>query len=758
MGLFDFLRRGQPATKSTYEALMFGASDAAWTRADYASLASSGYAGNVYVYRSIEVLGRAVGGIDWYLTRPDGEPAEGNPLEALWARPNPEMGTAQFLHATVAYLMLAGNAYVLRVGPDNRPPLELYLLRPDLVRRINGSGDVATRYEYSTGQRSVVYGADQVLHLKTFNPTDPTVGVSPLAAARYSLDANNSAKRWNVGLLQNATRPSGVLSLEGNLTPDQREHLQEQLERRLQGRNAARPLVLEGGMSWQQIGLDAGEVSWLEGMKMSAREIALAFGVPPVLIGDADQATYSNYQTARRSLYTETVLPMMDWLGGEFNRFLTPAFGGVVLNYDTDDIEALSEDVTPLWDRTIKAVQAGILTTNEAREALGYGPLELPAPTSAPQPATASAGARLEAKLLEVADQASLWTSVETKREVYYQPVERQVRGRFAAEEAALVAALEDSGGDADKTLAALEGQRGAWLSLYAAIYNSVAEPFANDLEAELGQGEPKAAGDLYDPPQAVRREFAKGLTLHEQGLSGDGLVPATVRWARRIADGGTVTWDKLVQMRAWFARHEADRKPSWDDPPTPGYVAWLLWGGDAGRAWAERTLAAEERSTSSSKATGWQEWLTAWLQTEGAKRIVGILETTRAQLRTTLLEGILAGESIPKLAARLRAVYGAFGAQRATVIARTETIAASNAARQAVAETSGRNLRKVWLSTADPRTRDDHLMANGQSVPANAPFSVGGSKLMFPGDTSLGAPGSQTIQCRCTLYYEPEE
>ena len=647
MGLFDLFRRPRAEAKSTYEALMFGASDAAWTRADYSSLASSGYAGNVYVYRSIEVLGRAVGGIDWYASRPDGEPAPGNPLEVLWSRPNPEMASSQFLHACVAYLMLSGNAYVLRVGPDNRPPLELYLLRPDLVRRVNGSGDVPVRYEYLTGQRSVVYGADQVLHLKTFNPVDPTVGVSPLAAARYSLDANNSAKRWNVGLLQNATRPSGVLSLEGNLTPDQREHLQEQLERRLQGRNAARPLVLEGGMSWQQIGLDAGEVSWLEGMRMSAREIALAFGVPPVLLGDADQATYSNYQTARRSLYTETVLPMMDWLSGEFNRFLAPAFGGVVLAYDTDNVEALSEDVTPLWDRTIKAVQAGILTTNEAREALGYGPLELPAP--APQPATASAGERLEAKLLEVADQASLWTSVETKREVYYQPVERQVRGRFAAEEAVLLGALEDSGGDADKTLAALEGQRGAWRSLYAAIYNAVAEPFANDLEAELGQGEPKSA-----------------------------------------------------------------------------------------------------------KAAGWQEWLTAWLQTEGAKRIVGILETTRTQVRTTLLEGVLAGESIPKLAARLRAVYGAFAERRATVIARTETIAASNAARQAVAETSGRNLRKVWLSTADPRTRDDHLSANGQSVPANAPFSVGGSKLMFPGDTSLGAPGSQTIQCRCTLYYEP--
>jgi len=84
-----------------------------------------------------------------------------------------------------------------------------------------------------------------------------------------------------------------------------------------------------------------------------------------------------------------------------------------------------------------------------------------------------------------------------------------------------------------------------------------------------------------------------KGLELHEEGKSGDGLVPATVRDARRMATGEALSEAKVRRMPGWFARHETDKTPGWDEPgnETPGYVAWLLWGGDTARSWAERKV-----------------------------------------------------------------------------------------------------------------------------------------------------------------------
>ena len=98
-------------------------------------------------------------------------------------------------------------------------------------------------------------------------------------------------------------------------------------------------------------------------------------------------------------------------------------------------------------------------------------------------------------------------------------------------------------------------------------------------------------------PPEGVRSALRRGLKLHEEGHSGDGLVPETVAWARRMANGEAASEAKIRKMRAWHARHAVDRRPGWENPPTPGYVAFLLWGGAAGRSWAERKVAELDRA-----------------------------------------------------------------------------------------------------------------------------------------------------------------
>ena len=109
---------------------------------------------------------------------------------------------------------------------------------------------------------------------------------------------------------------------------------------------------------------------------------------------------------------------------------------------------------------------------------------------------------------------------------------------------------------------------------------------------------------------------------------------------------------------------------------------------------------------------------------------------------------GILQGESIPKISKRLQETVG--GTERATLIARTETIAATNGANMAAYRISGVELRKEWLATGDARTRDTHRAASGQLVERDAPFTVGGYPADYPGDPNL--PASERVNCRCAV------
>jgi hypothetical protein len=136
----------------------------------------------------------------------------------------------------------------------------------------------------------------------------------------------------------------------------------------------------------------------------------------------------------------------------------------------------------------------------------------------------------------------------------------------------------------------------------------------------------------------------------------------------------------------------------------------------------------------------------------QATNRLSGIGDDLWTNARAQLLEGFNAGESVDELAARVAGAAGVTEA-RARVIARTEVVSASNAGSIATARVSGFDMTKTWLATLDPRTRETHRVADGQTVGIDAPFQVGGFGLDFPGDPS--GPASEVINCRCTLTYD---
>jgi HK97 family phage portal protein len=218
-----------------------------------------------------------------------------------------------------------------------------------------------------------------ILHLTAFHPLDDHYGLAPLEAAAVAVDTHNAAARWNKALLDNSARPSGALVYdgpEGSLLSDgQYERLKRELTENYEGStNAGRPLLLEGGLDWKPMSLSPKDMDFMEAKHTAAREIALAFGVPPMLLGIPGDNTYSNYQEANRVFWRQTVLPVAQRVGCALAQWLAPAFGtDLRLSIDTDRIDALSTDRAALWERVTKAP---FLTLNEKREAVGYAPAE----------------------------------------------------------------------------------------------------------------------------------------------------------------------------------------------------------------------------------------------------------------------------------------------------------------------------------------------------------------------------------------------
>ena len=357
---------------------------ARWTPRDYSALAREGYARNAIVYRAVRLIAESVGALSFGLYEGAAE-HDSHPLLDLIRRPNPRQDGASFLESISSHLLLAGNAYIeaVGIGGEGDPQVrELYTLRPDRMKLVPGADGWPQAYDYTVAGSTVRFDQSAmlppILHLTFFNPLDDHYGLSPLEAAAIAVDTHNAAAAWNKALLDNAARPSGALVYDGAngaaLSALQYERLKKEFSDHYQGRaNAGRPLVLEGGLDWKPMSLSPSEMDFLAAKHAAAREIALAFGVPPMLLAIPGDNTYSNYQEANRVFWRQSVLPLAGRIACALTHWLAPVFGdGLMLAADTDRIEALSPDRAALWDRVSKAP---FLSINEKRLATGYGPI-----------------------------------------------------------------------------------------------------------------------------------------------------------------------------------------------------------------------------------------------------------------------------------------------------------------------------------------------------------------------------------------------
>ncbi|CAN0568326.1 unnamed protein product [Ectocarpus sp. 12 AP-2014] len=335
----------------------------------YAGQVRAAYVENAIAQRAVRIVAEGVGGA----------PLAGSSDEVKGLA-NAASAGQPLLETIAAHLLLHGNAYVQVIcGGDDRPS-ELFALRPDRITIEPDARGWPMAYAYRAGEHQTRFAAQDkmgrpaIIHIKAFHPTDDHYGLGCLGAAARPVAVHNAASQWNKAILDNAARPSGALVYDPGpdgsaLSADQFDRLKAEMEASFAGSgNAGRPMLLEGGLKWQSMSMTPADMDFVALKEAAAREIALAFGVPPMLLGLPGDNSYANYREANRALWRLTILPLAGKILAGLSGALVSWWPDGTLAVDRDQIPALSEDRERLWKQVC---EADFLSPDEKRVMLG---------------------------------------------------------------------------------------------------------------------------------------------------------------------------------------------------------------------------------------------------------------------------------------------------------------------------------------------------------------------------------------------------
>jgi HK97 family phage portal protein len=695
--------------------ITLGIGKAIWTPRDYDQLATAGYKTNSDYYSGVKLIAGAAAQIPWIVkSGPDGrELTRGAAAELrdMLDAPNERMDGSEFKYAAIASILLAGNRYIERVGPDRKEdtrPTELYVLRPNTIEIRKGTPLKPILGYHWKGKPENDPDSNwepwEMLHQRLYHPSDDWYGMAPIEAAGYPIDIGNEASALWKKFLQKGFA-AGWIKPSGEWDEAQVRRFKSGLKQREKDNEW---IFGEGIEDIKPMGFDANTAGIEKAKILSKRDIAAVLSVAPEMLGDAQSKTYANFSEARRALYTEAAIPAILHLRDGLNRWLGPLFDGAYIDIDRDAIDALQEDRNTAAKRVVSLWESDVITRNEARAELKYEELDeaegdvfysevteangsvddpnrVPDGTEGDDPVT---GNDTEANSIGSNRNRRVRTSGNDNRRSNRVSQRGFDQGHYSLKAFNLVS--EESKDNYWKTI---EQHREQW---YADVSRRV-------------------AGRFGDERKAVQRAFVHGGEAE----------------ALRVVDAQADEWSKL-------------------------YLDFYLdVAGDFGR----RLLAGLKSEMYEVKFEDdvFSFAVRTWLADQGAKRVVGVGETTKDKIRRELAAGTDAGESIHQLAKRLQSLYSEFSMVRAERIARTEVISASNLGSQTAARSTNLPLEKEWIATFDDRTREAHSMAHGQRRDMDQPYIVKGQRLMFPGDGSLGASADNLIQCRCKASRCPE-
>lgn len=718
---------------------------------NYKAYAQEGYRGNDTLFKCINYIITNGAAIPPKLYTDDTRQTEikSHPLLDKLKRPNPEQTGVQLRKAVLGYYLVAGNSYLyaIRKAPVG-PPDELWTMQPDKVEINPTKTRGIVSYSYADFEGNADHPAAggnpipaaNMCHMKTWDPNDPLFGISPIEVGAITVDQQTANKKWNLSLTQQGGKMTGAFTTSVMLSPNDRSKLEDKINEKYAGpRNAGRIAVLDGGLTWQNMGIPPGEMEWLGSLKYNAGSLANLYNMPPQLIGDTSSTTYDNMQEAKAASYTEEIFPVLDDMYAGWTNWLVPMYADLCdasgnptayLYYDKESVEVVQVVIQAQKDakakRAFQAWAAGSVsscTLNEAREMQGLPP--------DPQGDVYRFGQ-------VIVPRGELDTYAE-------QSLQKPAAPPVPVPEPMLNQPLP--GSEPPPAPDVLEnGAKARLLYVHRVRLDGKALDLKTDAEKKAYHDQVEAQRHTWETEIISRlRDYFKA----EQR--------AVVQALRRSTATATDENHLLDLAKSVIAAKKSQLQ----------HVITNAWR-DVAEDFAQSTKAAftdaaADAAADTTKATFPREQkdleffsseIIAYLLQQSENKAMGLDQTTINAIRIALINGVEAGDSLPQLADRISGLYDdSIIPFRAEVIAATEVCAASNWGSLQYAQQSGLTLTKTWQATNDRHTRPWHTAADGQTVSMDEAFDVAGEQMQYPGD----ANGSEknVANCRCTMYYQ---
>jgi HK97 family phage portal protein len=276
----------------------------------------------------------------------------------------------EFFETVLLNLLLYGNAYchiqkfgekIVALLPLNSSQMEVMLLH---------DGSIAYEYYHDTGVQ--VYSEQSIWHLKLFG--NGVIGLSPLAHQRNTLGIAIAAEGAVTNIYRNGAKPSGVLTLDKMLTPEQRDQIRQKFYS-LAGGTQDRLMVLEGGMKFNAISLSPQDIELLASRQFQISEICRWYGVPSVMINDTSSTTVwgSGIEQIVQGFYKLTLRPILEKIEASIQANLNKT-----RNREIEfDFNALTRgDLKSRYEAYRIGIHGGFIMPNEARMAEGMAAAE----------------------------------------------------------------------------------------------------------------------------------------------------------------------------------------------------------------------------------------------------------------------------------------------------------------------------------------------------------------------------------------------
>ncbi len=490
-----------------------------------------GYKVSVYVFRAVRTIVQAASAIPWVVLDKEGEPIENHPFTKVMRNPNPEFSGQDMMELLIAHSELVGNALWMPIIVGKQVK-EFWPVMPDLVKPIpsNTPGEWLKGWQVvdQSGSHKIL-PPDQFIHFMQMNPGDLYWGIGPLMAAARTVDTDNEAQDTQKIAMQNRATPDGVFTHDTVLTPQQFEEARRQIRENFLAKSKKRePWVLGAGAKWNQMSMTPVEMDFIASRLHNKRDIAGAFGISPIFLGDLEQSSYNNMMEARKALYEDVVIPLLDDVKSTLNLKIAPLYGDIIISYDTSKVAALREDFTKKVEQAKNLWAMGVPfdQINDRLEMgfdeftgwdVGYLPLTL-LPTGTSSELGEESGKMTKALNLQTEEQkTAYWKRVDRRQVAWWAVVNNKVKPLYDAEADAVGKAVK--GKELSQMLkaatSAISKGRPEWEKVMTAVLTAIIEDFGNDIAEDLG-GKPKSDGQLqvkweFDPTtEAIRAWIVK--------------------------------------------------------------------------------------------------------------------------------------------------------------------------------------------------------------------------------------------------------